>query len=206
VSTHTLARSLAVAGLALVALAPRGSAQFVPQPTTRPIRIGFGGGVIVPRTGASVNTLKTGAQGQGFILIRLPGGLPAIRANFDYAKMKFEQPDVGGGASAATDADRTQLSGVASLKLDLLHGPVRPYLLAGAGAYNVKDVVREASLNPTSYSDTNFGLDGGAGIAFKLWAIEGFAETRIQNVYTKQKGLVDQKSIQAFPVTFGIVF
>ena len=34
----------------------------------------------------------------------------------------------------------------------------------------------------------------------------GFAETRLQNVYTKEKGLVDTKSIQSFPVSVGIVF
>ena len=202
-SAHTIARSLTLATLSILIAFSVAPAQLAPSNSNpRLIRIGFGGGVIVPRTGASVNTLKTGAQGQGFLLIQLPGGLPAIRANFDYAKMKFDDAGVGG----ANDADRTQLAGVASLKLDLLRGPVRPYLLAGVGAYNVKDVVRQASSGSASYTDTNVGLDGGAGIAFKLWAIEGFAETRIQNVFTKQQGLVDTKSIQAFPVTFGIVF
>ena len=50
------------------------------------------------------------------------------------------------------------------------------------------------------------GLDGGPGISFKLWSIEGFLESRIQNVYTKTRGLIDQKQIQSFPVTFGFVF
>ena len=39
------------------------------------------------------------------------------------------------------------------------------------------------------------------------WAIYGpidmFAETRLQNVYTKQRGVIDTKAIRAFPVTFG---
>jgi len=30
-------------------------------------------------------------------------------------------------------------------------------------------------------------------------------ESRLQNVYTRQRGLVDTKSITAFPVTFGFV-
>ena len=43
-------------------------------------------------------------------------------------------------------------------------------------------------------------------IGFKLGPISGFVESRLQNVYTKEKGFVDTKSIQQFPVVFGLVF
>jgi opacity protein-like surface antigen len=198
-----VSRALGLTAAALIGSSTLG-AQIPSVGSTRLVHIGFGGGVIVPRTGASVNSLKTGTHGQGFLLFQLPG-LPAVRANFDYSKLKFENPTLPGGGTAQ-DADRTELSGVASMKVDLVRGPVRPYLLAGVGAYNIKDVVENASSGPASYSDTNFGLDGGAGIAFKLWSIEGFVESRIQNVYTKTGGLIDQKQIQSFPVTFGFVF
>jgi hypothetical protein len=72
----------------------------------------------------------------------------------------------------------------------------------------MKDVVSAATTGGAeqTYTSTNLGIDGGAGLAFKLGPITGFAETRLQNVYTKEKGLVDTKSIQSFPVSFGIVF
>jgi opacity protein-like surface antigen len=192
--------------LATALLAAPVAAQTAADPFgTRPIRVGFAGGVVVPRTGASLSTLKTGLQGQGFVLLQLPG-LPALRANVDYATMEFDEAQLAGG-SGTVDADRRVLDGVLALKLDLIRtGPIRPYLLAGVGAFNVKDVVDGAAGGTQSFSETNLGFDGGAGIGFKLGPISGFIESRLQNVYTKEKGLVDTKSIQQFPVVFGIVF
>lgn len=168
--------------------------------STRPIRIGIGGGVIVPREGASVYELKQGMQLEGFALVRLPGGFPPLRLTLDYAKMKFD-PSSLVGVPGADDAERTMLNGVASMNIELLRGPVRPYVLAGVGAFSVKDVAASER-----FEDVNFGLDGGAGVAVKLGPISGFVEARLQNVYTKEKGLVDTKSIRSIPVTFGIVF
>ncbi len=59
---------------------------------------------------------------------------------------------------------------------------------------------------PTTNSLLNVGIDGGAGISIKLWHIDAVVETRLQNVWTKQGGLIDTKSIQSFPVSFGILF
>lgn len=202
------ATSALVAATAVAALAGPAQAQLsrADQFSTRPVRVGFAGGVVVPRTGATVQKVRTGLHGQGFLLIQLPG-LPALRANVDYAKMSIENPQVDGARVADAEADRTVLDGVLSLKLDLLRaGPLRPYLLAGVGAFNVKDVVDATSGSTQSFSDTNLGLDGGVGLAFKLGPITGFAESRLQNVYTKERGLVDTKTIQSFPVVFGLVF
>ena len=167
----------------------------------RPISIGIGGGVVVPREGASVYQLEQGMQLEGFALVRLPGGFPPLRLTLDYAKMKFDPASLAGAPGGAADAERTMLNGVASLNFELLRGPVRPYILAGVGAFSVKDVAASES-----FEDVNFGLDGGAGVAVKLGPISGFVEARLQNVYTKEQGLVDTKSIRSIPVTFGIVF
>jgi hypothetical protein len=170
------------------------------MPTDRMVRFGFGGGVVVPREGATVNSVKTGVQGQGFMLIQLPGGLPALRMNVDYAKMKFDRP-VTAGSATMVSGDRKVLDGVAGIRFDLIRGPVRPYVLAGVGAFKMEDVI-----GSTSFSDTNLGADGGAGISFKLGPLSGFVETRLQNVWTKKEGFVDTKSVQSFPVSFGLLF
>jgi hypothetical protein len=171
----------------------------------RILRLGFAGGVIVPRTGATLRTFRTGVTGQGFLLLQLPGGLPAIRLNADYAKMDLDQ-----GLTSGT-ANRTILDAVAGLKLNLIPGgPIRPYVLAGVGAFNIKDVLSATASTsaglPTTNSMLNVGIDGGAGISIKLWHIDAVVETRLQNVWTKQGGLIDTKSIQSFPVSFGILF
>jgi opacity protein-like surface antigen len=198
---------LSTVALAAALTAPALSAQMVQDPfSSRPLRLGIAGGVIVPRTGASIQKLQAGMQGQGFLLIQLPG-LPALRANVDYARMKFDEARLSTGGPTLADGDRTILDGVIALKMDLIRtGPIRPYLLAGVGAFNVKDVVEGVSGGTQSFSDTNYGFDGGAGIGFRLGPISGFVESRLQNVYTKEKGFVDTKSIQQFPVTFGLVF
>lgn len=167
---------------------------------TRPIRIGVGGGVIVPREGASAYQLQQGLQLEGFALVRLPGGFPPLRLTLDYAMLDFDPRSLAGVPGAA-DARRTMLNGVASMNIELLRGPVRPYVLAGVGAFGVKDVA-----GSDSHSDINFGLDGGAGVAVTLGPLSGFVEARLQNVYTKEQGLIDTKTIRAIPVTFGIVF
>lgn len=171
--------------------------------STRPIRIGIGGGVVVPREGASVYQLERGMQLEGFALVRLPGGFPPLRLTLDYAKLKFDPATLAGSPTTpgAADAERTMLNGVASINLELLRGPVRPYLLAGVGAFSVKDVAASES-----YSDINFGLDGGAGVALSLGPISAFVEARLQNVYTREQGLVDTRSIRTIPVSFGVVF
>jgi len=170
----------------------------------RILRFGFAGGVIVPRTGATIRTFRTGVTGQGFLLLQLPGGLPGIRLNADYAKMDLDQ--VAGGATG----NRTILDAVAGLKMNLLPGPIRPYVVGGVGAFNVKDILSAASSTssglPTTNSMVNFGIDGGAGISIRLWHIDAVVETRLQNVWTKQGGFIDTKSIQSFPVSFGILF
>ena len=181
-------------------------------PSSRPIRLGFGGGVIVPREGASMRELKQGVQGQGFVVVKLPAGLPALRANVDFARMRLQSPVVPApslgytppaGQLPTEETVRTMLAGVASLKFDLLRGPVRPYVLAGVGAFHFKDE-EQAGLSSDAARQLDFGMEGGAGLSIKLGPIDAFAETRLQNVYTKQKGLIDTKTIRAFPVTFGI--
>jgi hypothetical protein len=163
--------------------------------------------VVVPREGASFRELKNGTQGQGFVLVRLPAGLPPLRFNVDYSRMKFERatPRPGTALLDTAAAERTTIGGVGGIRLDLLPGPVRPYVLAGVGAFSVKDAI-EQSGGTRDFSNINFGLDGGAGLAIRLGPISAFAEARLQNVYTKQEGLIDTKSIKSIPVTFGLSF
>ena len=200
---------LGVAATAVAALLPAraASAQDADRmataaPSSRPVRIGFGGGVTVPRQGAAAQTLKSGVHGQGFVVLRLPAGLPALRANVDFARMRFETPATA--TAPAVDGDRTLLAGVLSMKIDLLRGAVRPYLLGGVGAFSIEDAI-DGVASDDARSQVNFGIDAGAGVSLRLGPLDAFVESRLQNVYTRRRGLIDTKSITAFPVTFGVV-
>ena len=204
-----LARLAAAVVVVLPVVSHSARAQAPGASNDRPLRVGVAGGVVIPRTGGSARELQSGLHGQAFALLKLPAGLPAIRLNVDYAHMQFGKPTTGTTSAvnaADLDGARTLLDGVAGIHLDLLHGPVRPYVIAGVGAFNVRDVIESTAAADKAVTSTNFGVDGGAGIAFKLGPIDGFVETRLQNVYYRDKGLVDTKSIQAFPVSFGITF
>jgi len=166
-------------------------------PSTRPLRIGFAGGVSVPVSDAK-SAFKNGIAGQGFILLQLPG-LPALRATLGLQKFDFKQ-EVFGGIGNELDASSTIVSGLANVQVNLLSGPVRPYILAGLGAFNVKTDVEGESA-----SEVKFGIDGGAGLALRIGRIDAFVEGRIQNIYTDE-GTIDFKSIRTVPVTFGIIF
>ena len=69
-----------------------------------------------------------------------------------------------------------------------------------------KSVVYESlPWRTTPTSQLKFGIDGGAGLALKIGRLYAFIEGHLQNVYT-QRGLIDAKSIQAVPVSFGVLF
>jgi hypothetical protein len=172
----------------------------------RLVQFGIGGGAIIPRTNARFQDVLTGATGQAFLLIRIAPGLPSIRLGADFSRMKFGDPTqtVAGTLAGST---RTQVGGIASLRFDLLHGRVRPYLLGGVGAFSIRDAVTvSGSFINTNLSTTEVGIDGGGGISFSLGRLRGFVESRVQNIYTKDEGLINTKAIQAIPITFGLIF
>jgi opacity protein-like surface antigen len=162
------------------------------------IRIGFGGGVSVPTSNAA-DALDNGVNGQAFLLVDPGLGFP-IRLNLGYQKFDWKEALLAGATG-----ESQIVSGVAGLTFDLIRiGPVRPYVMAGLGAFNIKETL-DGTATDGSTSTTNFGIDGGAGIALKIGRLEAFIEGRVQNVYTNE-GAIDASTIRAVPVTFGILF
>ena len=180
-------RRLLLVGATIIC-ASRGSA----QTTNYILSVGVGGGASIP-TGNGGNTVKTGLNGQAYALVQLPGFL-ALRFNFGY--QKFEYQNVLNAPSGAQEI----LSGVGGLQINLLHGPVRPYLTAGVGAFDLRGLS-----DSSQASKINFGIDAGAGLALALGRVSAFVEGRVQNVYTKNGGFIQSaKQINVVPVTFGL--
>jgi hypothetical protein len=173
------------------------------------VRIGFGGGVTVPVSDAK-SALKNGVNGAGFVLVNLLGaGLPALRFAFTYDRFDFKPAVANGavGSTSTTNPGSSQIfGGTGGVKIHLIPGPVRPFVMAGLGVFNVRDLVNATSGAQTTISNTNFGVDGGAGIELRFGRLTAFAEGRIQNVFTQNSGLARKSSIQSVPVTFGILF
>jgi hypothetical protein len=176
------------------------------------IRVGFGGGMTVPVANAR-DAFKGGVNGQGFVLVQLPGGLPALRFAASYDQLSLKPTFANPAKPGEDEAGKSKvIGGVAGIKFHLIPGPVRPYVMAGVGAFNISDLTSAASGTTSgSSSSTNFGIDGGAGIEIKLGRLSGFVEGRIQNIYsgnlyTGTGALVSKSSIQSVPVTFGFIF
>jgi hypothetical protein len=171
--------------------------------TSRPVRIMVGGGASVP-TGDFSNVYKTGYNVQGSLLINFAGFPINLRTDVNYSQLKLKdllaQP-VPGGSAYGDDAAKL-LGGLVNLSIPLGVGPIRPYVMAGLGAFNVD--YGQVGTTPGE-SSVEFAVNGGAGIMLKLFGIEAFIEGRVNNVYT-DKGVIDTKSIQMIPVTFGIIF
>lgn len=164
----------------------------------RTVRVGFGGGISVPRSDYR-DALKNGVNGEGFLLVDPPGPFPPLRFNLSYQKFDFKE-----ALAAGSNGDSQIFGGTGGFSVDLIRGPVRPYITAGVGAFNVKTSF-EGPASSGDVSSTKFGIDGGAGLAVQIGRIDAFLEARIQNVYT-ERGVIDQKTIQLIPITFGIVF
>src|SRR5262249_11559273 len=102
------------------------------------------------------------------------------------------------------EGSSSQIGGIAGTQIDLLHTPLRPYIVAGGGGFNIMDQLT-ANGTGTSSSQFKFGIDGGAGLSLKLGRLSAFVEGRVQNVYT-ESGMIDAKSIRSIPVSFGLLF
>ena len=190
-------RRLAVVSLLVVAafaLTARHAAAQYRQPIPS---IGFGGGAIVP-VGKAQSDFKSGYTGQGFLPVHL-GPLPAIRINLAFQKFDYKE------ALGIPNGHSNVFSGTGGLQINLLPGPVRPYITAGLGAFSVRSVSDSVAGTITTTSKIHFGIDGGAGIALRFGRVSAFGEGRVQNIDTNDTGVMNRKSVTQVPVLFGIL-
>jgi opacity protein-like surface antigen len=175
--------------------------------SNRMVSFGVGGGVSVPVSDAK-DAFKNGFVGQGFIRINSRMLPISPRLDFTFSQFDLAHAQKSGTSTTVPSGTSQLLAGLVNLQYALLKsGPIRPYIVAGLGAYNIKtDTDAAGAVAATSSSDTRFGLNGGAGVLIKLGSIvSGFVEGRVDNVYT-QKGPITKDQVQMVPVTFGLVF
>ncbi len=194
----------AATALALLGVTCVAQAQQLTDDGTHLVRIGAAGGLVVPTSNTRA-ALKQGVQAQAFLLVNLMPGMP-LRFNLGYQKFDLKQALTGATVPDAAAPGSTEIvSGVAGVQRDLLHGPVRPYVTVGLGGFDVRSLMTATAGATPSASQLKFGIDGGAGLALKIGRLDAFIEGHLQNVYT-DRGLIDARSIQAVPVSFGVLF
>lgn len=164
------------------------------------VQIGIGGGVSLPVSHAK-DALKEGFHVRGILEVKPPVFPLGLRGALGYQKFDLEH------APAGTEGTGNILSGLGGITIGMSLGPIRPYVTASLGAFRIETKV-DSTGTETSTHETKFGIDGGAGIQFKLFSLKGFIEARVENVYTDQgfdTTLLEKNSTRIVPVTFGLM-
>lgn len=205
----------ALASASVVMLAAPAAAQFrsTQQGSGRPVSFAFGGGASVP-IGDYKDALKAGWNGQGSIIFSFAGLPLALRADLNYNKFTFKSDlpfSTGGtGGTITTTEDLTQqiIGGLANITIPFRMGPVTPYVTAGLAAFNIKTNLSDVQAGAEDNSETNFAVNGGAGLSLRLLGASVFIEAKINNVYADKQFISNKelKALQFVPVTFGFVF
>jgi len=184
------------------------------QGSGRPISVAFGGGASVP-IGSYRDALKAGWNGQGSLIFNFAGFPLALRADLNYNKFTFKSdlpfsPGGSTGGTITTSEDLTQqiIGGLANVTIPFRMGPVTPYVTAGLAGFNIKTKLSEVQAGAEDESETNFAVNGGAGLSLRLLGASAFIEAKINNVYADKKFISNKelKALQFVPVTFGFVF
>lgn len=186
---------LAALAAALLGLLPPAA----PAHGQRPVTFGVAGGVSLPAgdfgDGVDVGwhalaTISLGSQMHAYPL--------ALRLDGAYSQFAFAGTvaGTGGGSALAGGSQRTfSVTLNPTYRLPSAGWPLAPYVIGGAGAYNL-GCAGDARCDAT----TRFGWNAGLGTRFAGLRLKGFVEARYHRV------ALGGGDVQFFPVTLGLTF
>lgn len=175
--------SYAVAVLAaLLISATAGSAQ-----SAKAVSIGISGGATIP-VGDFGDAFTTGYNGTASLMFKSFGSPIGLRVDGMYNNLSFKDDN---------SIDAVILGANANLVYSLPGVGISPYLIGGAGVYNMKLDFNDGA---DSESETKLGVNGGVGASIPLSGFNAFIEARYHHVFT------DGAATQFVPVTVGISF
>lgn len=183
-----LVQSLVMCGVVAAVAAGRASAQM-------PVSFGVGGGVTIP-TGSSSDDLKTGWHGTALVRFKPAASPVGFQIDGMYQRLGFTDE-----TEAAIGEGKAQIiNGTANVVFSF---PVseetrfRPYLIGGVGLYNTKFKL-DSGID--TESDTDFGINAGAGFDVGFGGGTFFVEGRFHNVFT------EGSDFKFIPITVGLRF
>ena len=160
-------RFLAVACAAVIGLAVASQAR---AQSASGVHFGVAAGAGAP-AGDTSDTFETGFSGSAFLNWTPSVSPVGLRVEGMYHNMGVESeadPDTG---------DAEIVAGLAGAVIAPKNGTVKPYAVAGGGAYNV-DVDRSGLVNTDGLNSTEFGWNAGGGLAFPVGKTNVFVEAR----------------------------
>lgn len=182
-------KDLSIAAVLLLAVfaAPAALAQ-----GTGGFQWGFSGGASFP-TSDTKDVYGDGWHGGIVLNYELPVAPLGFRIDGDYRT--FDSQEFGTVSRSAEVID-----GNANLVFGIRILVVKVYALGGGGIYNVK-LKTESAAGSVSASDTEFGWNAGAGVAFVIGKVSIFGEGRYHEV-----SLGDNAKFKFVAATAGILF
>lgn len=180
---------------ALAVVAMLASPAVVSAQSTRSLSVGVSGGLSLPM-GDWGDGYESGYNVTGHIFLA-PASMTKLSFRGDVGYDSWN----GKGASSAVDAKLSSLgiTGNAMINFGESNAAMRPYILGGGGAYMTKS---SGSSLGVEYSNKNTdpGIQGGAGVNFKLSGFSTFLEVKYVNIFS------EGSSTGYVPITFGVRF
>jgi opacity protein-like surface antigen len=198
-------RSIRLAGFAALIALPL-SAQAQMTDDIRPVQFGISAGLTMPM-GDVGDAFESGFNVTGHVWYR-PGTFANLSFRGDVGFDRFQAKDIV-LAGIRSKGTLTAIGGVANAVYSFpqtdASALLRPYVLVGVGLYNTRQKVtltvgEGGGTEEAEDTDTNFGLQGGAGLQFNLSGFSTFAEAKFVNVFT------DGSSARWVPISFGVRF
>lgn len=179
--TRTTLRTAAAALLLTAAAALPAHAQI-----SSPIKFNVRAGAALPM-GDFGDFVNTGFTVGGGLTLRAPLMPVALRVDGDYNRFAFD--------TDLADEDVAIWAITANAQLAPALSPI--YFIGGAGMY---------SMSALGDSETDFGLNGGAGLRIPLTGFNTFVEARYHHVFTKDDADPNSSNTQYLPIVFGVEF
>jgi hypothetical protein len=202
--------ALRLALLAVSALCGAVSSAWAQGTTAAPSRYnlayGLGAGLLIP-TGDIGNLQSTGWNLQGFGEWQSTASPFALRAEVTFGSLTGKNITSPTGTLSASDLHLFTITGNG---MWLFHpsaaslSRTTPYVLGGVGLYHTSGHTTAPLGTTSDIGSTNFGINVGGGIIYRLAGFSTYAEARFHNVFSGTTGASGKTSAHYFPITVGI--
>lgn len=192
---------------ALCFAVPSAWAQGTSIPMTKyNLAYGLGAGLLIP-TGDVGNLQSTGWNLQGFGEWQSTSSPFALRAEITFGSLTGKNITSPTGTLSASNLHLFTLTGngmwlfrpsAASLSR------TTPYIIGGVGFYRSSGHTTSPVGERADLGSTNFGINLGGGIIYRLAGFSTFAEARFHNVFSGTQTASGKTSAHYFPITVGI--
>ena len=167
--------------------------------SSHPVAFGVVGGATLP-TGTLGDIAKTGWHAGGVVEFSVPMIPVGLKADVMYHGLGEKNDQIGVKTSLITGT----VNGMFMVPMSSM-GTVKPYVIAGVGAYNLRSKLTDGD----TQSATKFGINGGAGVEFGLSGLATYIEARyhyIFSAYESNSSYGSGSSASIVPISVGIMF